>query len=86
VLPRFKTAIFVHGCFWHGHECKHGAVASKSNAAFWSEKIRKNRERDERKRAELTASGWNVETVWECETHGGQVLQELIERIRRRKT
>jgi len=84
VLPRFRTAIFVHGCFWHGHECKHGTVASKSNAAFWAEKIRKNRDRDGRKCAELVSKGWIVETIWECETHNAQLLAELIERIRRR--
>ena len=55
--PKRATAIFVHGCFWHGHDCRHGAVAWKTNAAFWSAKIAANRERDARKRRGLEARG-----------------------------
>lgn len=67
VLPKYKTAIFVNGCFWHKHEgCKY-FVWPKSNQEFWKSKIMGNVERDRRKKAELVALGWNVITIWECE-------------------
>jgi DNA mismatch endonuclease (patch repair protein) len=66
-LPRHKTVIFVHGCFWHGHEgCKANRIP-KTNEAFWREKIDRNRQRDARNKAELIALGWTVVEVWECE-------------------
>lgn len=67
VLPKYRTCIFVNGCFWHGHEgCKY-FVWPKNNEAFWRNKIHGNIERDARKHAELKALGWNVLVVWECE-------------------
>ena len=67
VLPKYKTAVFVHGCFWHLHEgCKY-AVMPKSNVDYWEKKLYGNRERDARNQAELKAMGWTVLTVWECE-------------------
>ena len=67
VLPKYKTAVFVHGCFWHLHEgCKY-AKMPKSNVEYWEEKLYKNRERDARNQEELKAMGWTVLTVWECE-------------------
>lgn len=67
VLPKYKTAVFVHGCFWHLHEgCKY-AKMPKSNVEYWEEKLYRNRERDARNQAELKAMGWTVLTVWECE-------------------
>lgn len=67
VLPKYKTAVFVHGCFWHLHEgCKY-AVMPKSNVDYWKKKLYCNRERDARNQAELKAMGWTVLTVWECE-------------------
>ena len=66
VLSRYKTVIFVNGCFWHGHDCSL-AAQPKANAGFWRNKIEENRHRDERNRAALAALGWNVVTVWECE-------------------
>ena len=66
VLPRYKTAIFVNGCFWHGHEnCKHFRLP-KSRTEFWEAKIKSNIERDERTRMALSEAGWNVIVVWEC--------------------
>ena len=67
VLPKYKTAVFVHGCFWHLHEgCKY-AKMPKSNVEYWEKKLYRNRERDARNQAELKAMGWTVLTVWECE-------------------
>ena len=67
VLPRYRTVIFVHGCFWHHHEGCKAASMPESNAEFWQEKFRRNRERDARVQAELESMGWKVITIWECE-------------------
>jgi DNA mismatch endonuclease (patch repair protein) len=67
VLPGRKLAIFVHGCFWHGHDCARGARVPKQNRDYWLGKVARNRERDAASRAALEADGWRVETVWECE-------------------
>ena len=82
VLRRYRTVVLVHGCFWHGHRCSHGAVQAKTNAAFWSEKIRTNQLRDRRKASQLRKAGWHVETVWECQTKSVASLARLCERIR----
>lgn len=67
VLPKYKTVIFLHGCFWHGHKgCKY-AYTPKTNTKFWVDKITSNTERDKISTEKLTALGWNVITVWECE-------------------
>ncbi len=67
VLPKYKTVIFVNGCFWHGHEgCRYFRLP-KSNIEFWKEKIKRNVARDFRNEAELKALGWRVIRVWECE-------------------
>jgi DNA mismatch endonuclease, patch repair protein len=62
-----KLAIFVHGCFWHGHDCPRGARAPKTNADYWAAKIARNRARDERTLAALSAMGWRTLVVYECE-------------------
>lgn len=67
VLPKYKTVIFVNGCFWHGHEgCKY-FVWPKSNEEFWKNKIKTNIERDNKKIEQLEELGWKVIIVWECE-------------------
>ena len=67
VLPKYKTIIFLHGCFWHRHEsCKY-AYTPKTNTEFWINKITSKTERDKANFQKLTALGWNVVTVWECE-------------------
>ena len=67
VLPKYKTCIFVNGCFWHKHEgCKY-FVWPKNNAEFWKTKITGNVERDLRQQKELQSLGWNVIVIWECE-------------------
>lgn len=67
VLPGSRTAIFVNGCFWHGHKDCRLVRIPKTNTEFWRTKIRRNIVRDEKDRALLEALGWNVLTVWECE-------------------
>lgn len=62
-----KKAIFVHGCFWHGHDCKRGARMPKSNTQYWENKICSNIARDARSLEALKALGWSVAIVWECE-------------------
>lgn len=66
-MPKYKTIIFVHGCFWHKHkDCKYAHIP-KSNTKFWIDKITSNVERDKINAEKLSISGWNVLTVWECE-------------------
>ena len=66
VLPKYKTVVFVNGCFWHHHTCEY-FVWPKSNVAFWKEKIDRNVIRDKDVQNKLIALGWNVIVVWECE-------------------
>lgn len=67
VLPKYRTMVFIHGCFWHLHEgCKRSSLP-KSNVEFWEKKLYGNRERDKRNRKELESMGWTVITVWECQ-------------------
>ena len=66
VLSKYKTVIFVHVCFWHGHTCRAGHLPS-SNLDYWVTKIEKNIERDNRKINELEKLGWNVVVIWQCE-------------------
>ncbi len=67
VLPKYRTMVFVNGCFWHGHEgCKYYTVP-KSNTDFWVSKIKRNQERDRNDREDLESKGWNVITIWECQ-------------------
>lgn len=68
VLKKFKTAIFVNGCFWHGHDtCKRGILLPKTRTDFWSNKIENNKARDKRNIEQLKTIGWNVIVVFECE-------------------
>ncbi|MER8701348.1 very short patch repair endonuclease [Mesorhizobium sp. M1273] len=78
VFPRRKVAIFVHGCFWHGHSCKLGSLP-KTRSEFWSQKIVGNRQRDDRKRDELQQSGWQVLIVWQCELADQSSMLQRIE-------
>ena len=66
-MPGRKAAVFVHGCFWHGHDCKRGARSPKANADYWTAKIARNRARDAAAVEALTAMGWRPLVVWECE-------------------
>ncbi len=66
VMKGRKLALFVHGCFWHGHDCPRGARKPQANADYWRNKIERNRARDAHVEAALTDAGWRVLTVWEC--------------------
>lgn len=68
VFARARTVLFVHGCFWHMHDCKYGKPAPATNKTFWAQKRRSNKDRDERNRIALKAEGWRVFEIWECET------------------
>lgn len=73
-----RKAVFVHGCFWHGHDCKRGAREPKANAEYWRAKIARNRARDARSLAELGALGWDTMVVWECELRDGERLPDRL--------
>lgn len=81
VFPSRKKAIFVHGCFWHGHDCKRGARTPKSNRTYWETKISRNRERDEQARKALQQDGWLVLIIWECEMKDQQFLSRRLRRF-----
>lgn len=70
VLPRHRLAVFVHGCFWHGHDCPKGRRPT-SNVDFWNPKLDRNMVRDRENRTRLEADGWKVATVWECDVPQG---------------
>lgn len=81
VLPKYKTVIFVNGCFWHGHEgCKYFRLP-KSNVEFWSEKIERNIERDRESMQALFDLGWKVIRVWECELRNKANREETLDGI-----
>ena len=67
VFPKFRRVIFVHGCFWHGHDCVRGARIPKANAEYWRSKIIQNGLRDTANIAELKSLGWRTAIIWECE-------------------
>ena len=82
VLPKHKTVIFVHGCFWHQHEGCRKARRPKSNRHFWDSKLDANVSRDHRNRAALEQLGWRVLTIWECETsHTDEVVEKLTRQL-----
>lgn len=78
VLARHRKAIFIHGCFWHGHEGCKRAGRPASNIEFWNVKLDKNIERDQRNLTELERLGWKILTVWECETKNIAKLTEIL--------
>lgn len=80
-MPGRRLAVFVHGCFWHGHSCPRGARKPRQNADYWRAKLERNQERDAAACAALQAGGWRVETVWECELRDGPALEERLRRL-----
>lgn len=84
VFPKYRTVIFVHGCFWHGHEgCRYFRIPS-SNVEFWEAKISRNRARDKKDAAELEKLGWKVITVWECRIRRKADRAEALEEVYRK--
>ena len=86
VMKGRRTAVFVHGCFWHGHDCPRGAREPKANAAYWKAKIDRNRARDAAARSALEADGWRVVTVWECGMRGPDFSDRLVAAVRDQAT
>lgn len=87
VLPKYKTAIFVHGCFWHYHtDCREGRIPS-TNSKFWKVKLAKTIERDGKHILQLENLGWQVMTIWECEIELNlkKVLFKITQVLRRPK-
>lgn len=81
VLPRWRKAIMVHGCFWHGHQGCRLAHIPATRAEYWAPKLAANRERDARKLAALRKAGWSVAVVWECQTARPQALARRLGRF-----
>lgn len=78
VFPKYRTVIFVHGCYWHSHSCRYGSVVPKTNAEFWRTKRLATVDRDARNVRELEYLGWRVLVYWECETKDAAQLAERI--------
>lgn len=78
VFTTLGKALFVHGCFWHGHTCKRGARKPKDNSQYWSAKIARNRARDRAALRALKAEGWSALVVWECETREAAALARKL--------
>jgi len=81
VLPRYRTVVLVHGCFWHRHPGCRFATTPSSHTDFWSLKFTQNVQRDAAKSKALESAEWNVLTIWECETREVTLLDELFWRI-----
>ena len=78
VFPNRQKVIFVHGCFWHRHQCRYGQVTPGTRRQFWEAKFQENTDRDARNRRQLLREGWDVLIVWECQT---KRPERLIDRI-----
>lgn len=78
VLPKYKTVVFVNGCFWHKHNCKR-FVWSSSNEEYWHKKINRNVERDAENTQTLTEQGWRVLTIWECQLKKKTAEENLLQ-------
>lgn len=81
VFPSRHKAVFVHGCFWHGHDCARGSRVPKSNTVYWRNKIARNRTRDAASLKALQKAGWCVLVIWECETRSQEVLARKLKRF-----
>ena len=79
VLPKYMTIIFIHGCFWHGHDCKRGQLP-ETNKSFWESKITKNKTRDQRNYVHLNEAGWDYLIIWGCEVKKRN-MDNLIEKL-----
>ena len=84
VLPKYRTAIFVHGCFWHRHPGCRNATMPSTRREFWREKFDGNVSRDLRNQAALVAAGWTVLTIWECELKADAegIVRRLVDELR----
>jgi DNA mismatch endonuclease (patch repair protein) len=80
VFPKHRAVVFVHGCFWHGHGCPKGQLP-KSRLDFWTSKIQHNRHRDAESVARLRCDGWQVLTIWQCETKDAKRLGAVLSKF-----
>lgn len=78
VFIRRKLAVFLHGCFWHGHNCKAGKNTPKSNQSYWIPKLRRNKERDREIMEKLKSNGWSILVIWECELKNQEKVKSRI--------
>ena len=78
VLPKHNVAVFVHGCFWHSHDCPKGTKRPKTNKEFWENKISNNIKRDAAVTLALNKLGWKVIIIWECQTKNMKFLKESL--------
>lgn len=78
VLAKYRTVIFVHGCYWHRHNCPNGQRIPKSRLEFWLPKLEGNRERDIKNQSLLREQGWNVLVIWECQLRDIETLRKNI--------
>jgi DNA mismatch endonuclease (patch repair protein) len=81
VFPGRGKVIFVHGCFWHGHDCARGSRQPRQNADYWRAKIARNVQRDARSAEALQDQGWSVLTLWECELKDAEALSDRLQRF-----
>jgi DNA mismatch endonuclease (patch repair protein) len=81
LLPKYKSVIFVHGCFWHGHSNCKKAINANSNKNFWNQKILENRNRDQRVKRKLNSAGWRVITLWECDLRNQKSITRTINKL-----
>ncbi|PZQ46102.1 MAG: very short patch repair endonuclease [Phenylobacterium zucineum] len=82
VMKGRRVAVFVHGCFWHGHDCPRGSRRPKANAAYWDAKRARNIARDIDVFARLTTDGWRVVTIWECDLRGEDAAARIVAAVR----
>jgi DNA mismatch endonuclease (patch repair protein) len=78
VLPGRRLAIFVHGCFWHGHDCARGSRVPKQNRDYWLAKVARNVARDAASQTALGDAGWRIETIWECHMKDEAALSDRL--------
>ena len=80
VLSKWRTVIFVHGCFWHGHSCCEGHLP-KTNLEYWAPKLKRNRQRDAENKEKLKALGWKLIVIWECQTYSLKKIEERLRKV-----
>lgn len=81
VLPKYNTVVFVHGCYWHGHDCPRGKLPA-ANTDFWRKKITRNKQRDLQNYKELEKTGWQVLIIWQCEISNKQKERQKMDEVR----
>ena len=84
VMKGRKVALFVHGCFWHGHDCARGSRVPKANRDYWLAKVARNKARDAAAEAALVERGWRVETIWECDLKDAEALRVRLKTMLQR--